>query len=444
MMNKIFTASLLCATALSLAGCAGEEADIFSSSAAERLEETKDIYTERMASSEYGWVMEYYPTNGTEGVSGSGYLILAGLKADGEVRMGMNNVFSGNTYIEDNSAWEVIADNGPVLTFNTYNRCIHAFCDPAGNDELGTAVGRGAEGDYEFVMIDVPEDGDYVMLKGKKRGTYIRLTRLENDNYEAYLDSVQTFSARIFPASAPNTCMITLGDSTLRMADGSTGIANLYPYDGDAITDENLHPYLITRHRGEYYLRFRDELTAPDGQTAQEFRYDAAQDLFVCTGNPDFTLAGDIPARFFINTMSDGNTWRLSRGSEMSDDIYTLYENIRTGFSSIRYTFNYVSFGYSEGRITCSVNYRTDRNSNVSATYLYDTGHDDSGCTLGSWQDANETATNTRNSISAINDLLNALTGNFTVTAGSSRFNMQTVRLTADNGKTIVLTHYNQ
>ena len=40
-----------------LAGCAGEEKDLFDKSAAERLNETGKIYTARLQSSEAGWVM---------------------------------------------------------------------------------------------------------------------------------------------------------------------------------------------------------------------------------------------------------------------------------------------------------------------------------------------------------------------------------------------------
>ena len=44
-MKKIFSTTLLSAAALAFTGCAGEEDDIFSSSAANRLDQSKVTYT---------------------------------------------------------------------------------------------------------------------------------------------------------------------------------------------------------------------------------------------------------------------------------------------------------------------------------------------------------------------------------------------------------------
>ena len=126
MKKNIITVSLFAALAMSFTACVNEEDDLFDQSAAERLNQSKVTYTERFASSEAGWIMEYYPTNYDQAPQGLGYLLLADFNNDGSVKMAMNNRFSGNTYLEDTSLWEIITDTGPVLSFNTFNKCIHA------------------------------------------------------------------------------------------------------------------------------------------------------------------------------------------------------------------------------------------------------------------------------------------------------------------------------
>ena len=63
MKKNIITVSLFAALAMSFTACVNEEDDLFDQSAAERLNQSKVTYTERFASSEAGWIMEYYPTN---------------------------------------------------------------------------------------------------------------------------------------------------------------------------------------------------------------------------------------------------------------------------------------------------------------------------------------------------------------------------------------------
>lgn len=442
-MKKIFSTTLLSAAALAFTGCAGEEDDIFSSSAANRLDQSKVTYTERLKSAADGWAMEYYPTKGVEGVQGKGYLLLMKFNDDESVRMAMKNEFSGGAYLEDESAWQVIADNGPVLTFNTYNDCIHAFCDPKETPSLGLETGRGGEGDYEFVIIDLEDNAASAMLKGKKRGTYDRLTRLEEGaDFRQYIEDVQAFGDRMFSASAPNECVVTLGDSVMSMADASTGIPNIYPYGGDPILQESYHPYLITKRGGKYYMRFRDEMNAPDGTAAQEFVYDEGQDMFTGVEHPEFTIEGEEPAKFFMMAMEDGNTWRLSRTSDMSDDMKAKYEAVRTGFTSLRYTMNYIYWTLDEGQLMCVINLRTNRNATVNASYKFSMTPIDGGYTLSYDGPADTAASTIFSSVPAISNLFAEFTADFAVNAATTKFNLSNITFLTGETKWFTITRY--
>ena len=178
-MKKIFVPLVLTAVvALAFTSCAGEEDDIFSASAAERLNESSAKYSARLEAQPNGWAMQYYPTYQDEYPYGSGYLILMRFNPDFSVDVSMDNRFSNNTYATATSAWEVIKDNGPVLSFNSYNQCMHAFSDPEDIPWTeDSEQSEGCGGDYEFIIVDAPEDASYMMLKGKKRNTCSLLLR---------------------------------------------------------------------------------------------------------------------------------------------------------------------------------------------------------------------------------------------------------------------------
>ena len=297
-MKKIFYFSLLAASALTFSSCTHEEDDIFDKSAAEILNEVSELYSERLTSSEGGWAIEYYPRtidgfdpNVDNKYQVQGYLLLADFDKDGSVNMGMKNIVSGNRFISDRSAWDVITDLGPVLSFSTYNNCIHPFAQPEESGVLDTDKGKGLEGDYEFMMLDVPENPEYIMLKGKKRGTYVRMSRLDADtDFASYYSNLDALNGKYFNPSAPNNLVMTLGETAMNVKDAGTGLITTWPVGGDEVADAVIRPFLTFVHNGEFRLRFRDAIELEDGSTAQEFAYNEEDDMFHGLENNDFTI----------------------------------------------------------------------------------------------------------------------------------------------------------
>ncbi len=425
-------------SAVVFAGCAGEEDDIFSDSAANRLTEGAKTAAEKLESSPAGWAMEYYPTTGTEYPTGNGYLLLTDFNSDGSTTVAMNNVFSSNAFKEDKSAWEVITDNGVVLTYNTYNQCMHAFSNPedlpftteSNEDELGT----GAGGDYEFMLVDVPDDEqpEYIMLKGKKRGTYIRLSRLEDGtDFKTYLDDVQAFNSKMFPSSAPNDLKLTFGDSIMRVASMSSGIPNIYPWGTDAIANESFHPYLITKHNGKYMLRFRDALTASDGSKVQEFAYDETQDLFADINNPSNVLQGLDMAEFLLEKVNAGNYWQIRSTSEMSEASKTLYDNINSEFKKLsNRTLQYIRIMKQGEDFVFGFNYRESNGRNGTAFFKITLEGTGDNLTTSYVEPLNTASQNILNSVPSIGTFLTDFSGSITLSAYTTRFNLSSIRLT--------------
>lgn len=430
-MKKTLSLSLLFCMSLLFSGCVGEEKDLFDSTAAERLQQTQKKYTEYLEGTT--WAMEYYPIVSYTAPKGLGYLMLVRFNDNGTVNIGMKNSVSGNQYVEDTSLWEVITDQGMVLSFNSHNNVLHTFSDPG-----LLSTGTGYEGDYEFVMVNVPEDGDYVMLKGKKRGTYIRLTRLPYDtDFETYLTDLEQFKNRCFGSTFPNFAQLNMGEYHYYMKSVSSGMPETYPVGGDAITETTVHPYLLTQKDGKYYFRFRETYIMSDEVQQQEFVYDEEADVFRGTENAEYTISGEDAGGFFLRKMvENGQSWTMTASSSMSNKMKTYITELSTQYATKRFTFNNIVFLYdsSEETFKCKIVYRaaTAPRNRTDIFNFTGTQDDATHVTLGYVGPANAAAETNYEQFSALVDLMNLLSQQFVVSPeGGNNFNMNKVRLTS-------------
>lgn len=447
MKNIISLTVLLAISAVVLTGCKNEEDDLFSSSAAERLAEAKIIYTQRFGSTT--WVMEYYPLTNTEldpetrdpYPAGLGYLILNRFKADGSVEQGMNNSVSDNKYLSDTSLWEVITDQGPVLSFNTYNNCIHAFSNPGvANSDLNLYQGRGYEGDYEFGILNLEEGAERVMLRGKKRNTLILMHKLPYDtDFETYLSDIIAFKEKLFPASAPNNPLLSLGDTTFVLTKASKGLAEIYPVGGDAVTENSWHPYLITKRGDKYYMRFRDKIGRGNCD-AQEFVYNPESDQFTCVENAAYVIHGPAAADFFNEAISASHKWMLARTNEMSDQMKAVYEKMYEDFRKVgsgNYTLQNVQFSKindasdDNGKLKVDVAYR-NKNATAHMFVYFDVVFTDHSLIISNRQ-VQGAGQNIINAVSGLDEFLKTIETELTVAPGASAFNISTVKLTSSS-----------
>lgn len=403
---------------VSLTSCKNEEDDLFNSSAAERLMQAEKDYTKRLISSEGGWLMELYPTNETLEPDddylnmGIGYLVLSKFKVDNSVVVGMNNDESGNKYVEDSSAWQIISDNGPVLTFNTYNEVLHTFSDPAGNGDIGTGIG----GDYEFVVVSLEEDAQFGMLKGKKRGTYNRITRLPvGTNFEEYLADVKNFTVGTFGESVPNYVVLNLDGAKYKLEGINNPICNIYPYEGDAIADQSFWPFLISKHDGSYFLRFRDNVSFDKELPGeQEFRFDESLPGFVGVTNKENTITGptseDITA-IFVRSIQKGGSWKINKtdgAGAFGNAIVAMFDGMQQFNKS--YSINTISFAPNDKQISLKINFNQGR-SKVTLDYYFNVELSGVNVTLTFDQAKNSTAEKYLTNVPEIKNFIDMLSG---------------------------------
>lgn len=430
-MKKILSFTALMAATLAFTACNSEEDDLFNRSAAERLMDSQKAYTERLAATNAGWAMEFYPTNGTSAPQGKGYLMLADFNTDGSVRMAMQNEMSGNQYIEDTSLWEVIADQGPVLSFNSRNQCLHYFSDPGIYD-----TGLGYEGDYEFEVLNLEENATYAMLKGKKRGTYIRLTRLDDGtDFEQYFTDVLQFQNTVFSSSAPNDCLLHIGDSTYVVTNASSGIIDIYPYGGDPISQTTSHPFLMTKHDGKYYLRFREEIEVGE-MKVQELAYDPSQDIFSGVDNEQYYIQGPDAATFYNEQLEDSKTWTLAYTAEMSAQLKTYLDAVNTELKAVNrnFTLNSFTFGYdakSEQYQWTLTYLSSGRPANQVYYFDYTPNVEESLCAFNFKEASNTAAQNVMSRCPTLSTLWDVFSQEWLITAAPTQFNLSKVKLTS-------------
>jgi len=202
--KKLYILPLL---ALALGACSDDDVRLFDQSAAERLEAGQKEYFSTLCADGGLWAMEYF-ANTEE----PGYMFVMKFNDDKSVDVYTDHKWIDGKFHSERSLWDVINDNGNVLTFNSYNTLFHIFSTPENivgtdapkdtNNEDVDEQGYGHNGDYEFMLME-NNDGN-IRLLGKKRGLYTFLRRLDpQTDPETYLAEIaakrKLFSNKKFP-----------------------------------------------------------------------------------------------------------------------------------------------------------------------------------------------------------------------------------------------------
>ena len=286
------------------------------------------------------------------------------------------------------------------------------------------------------------------MLKGKKRGTYNRMTPLPAGvDYAEYLADINSFMDRTLSWQAPNNNYLKFADKRYVLATGQENYISMYPEDGDAITETTDHFFMVTKRNGDYYLRFRNAFDREGMEgTLQEMRYDSLAQEFVGVENDQFRIVGYEPGRFFGENIGEGNSWTMAKTAEMSPKFKEYVDELDTRFANTKdsrnrsYTFVGINFGRDARTIDgvrdtvncCNIVYRTPGSSrNTSACYVMDMKNADESVTYQYLKPRDTSAANIQNTFDTITKLMTLFTREFVVSACDSKFNLTRVKLTA-------------
>lgn len=298
----------ICLLILFISSCAKEEVDIFSASPAERLNEALKADFSLLTSAENGWVMEYFanPTS-------PGYSLLVKFNASGSAIFAAKSELTKNKEFElDSCLFEMIGDNGPVLTFNTFNKVLHRFSNPEGYQ----LEGYGLEGDYEFVVMKA--DSNQIVLKGKKNEALIILNKLPLDIlWTKYIDDLDGMNAILFSNNAPKLTM-TIGKSRYTFSNGITHIFSIVK-EG-LVSNSIAAPFIVTRSGVRFYA-----VQELEGKKFQNFVLSDDKSALVSTDNSELKISGpDDLALYFLSYIQ---VWEFD-ANNLSANVKAHYDAI--------------------------------------------------------------------------------------------------------------------
>ncbi|MGP1591351.1 MAG: DUF4302 domain-containing protein [Prevotella sp.] len=192
-MKRILNYILIPLALTVLSACVHDEKEVFDESASVRIAKSLEEDAKILESATNGWQLHYY--TGKEYRYG-GYTYLIKFK-NGKATVAAD--FAGSDSIST-SKYELKKDQGPILTFTTFNAIMHEKAQ-AKSENI-----NGEEGDYEFLILKATTDT--IHLKGKKWGNHMYLTRLANNiNWKEHLDSINAISDEI-----SNNYEVSLGE----------------------------------------------------------------------------------------------------------------------------------------------------------------------------------------------------------------------------------------
>lgn len=185
-MNKhlTHTALALVATAALNTACTFEQEDYFDESASLRITHLNENIQQRLVSQSdttqgrHGWVIQYFVA-GTDDYDFEGFNLLGRFSNNGSVTLAGDHRFLRNNsgkYTEHTSTYEMLAEEGPVLSFNTWNDVLTVFEDPVDPTQAPKGVivqdGEGMNGDHNMVLRSFTDDE--ILFRGERHAAAIR------------------------------------------------------------------------------------------------------------------------------------------------------------------------------------------------------------------------------------------------------------------------------
>jgi hypothetical protein len=316
--------------------------NVFDEAPSERRKEFFDKLQSTLSSTEEGWIMQYFPT-----VKSPGYNLFADFDDAYEVVLGANNQLSANVYAEYKSRYGITVENGPVLSFVTYNELLHPFTDP----DIPSATG----GDFEFRVIDVTEN--LIKLIGKRNETEIWLNRLAgNTTGKEYILQSDAMKNFLFSQGTPSLYLET-ADKTFSLSDGYTSILTIKDLDVDTAAVENI-AYVATPTG----LRLYKPLEAGDLKL-QEFRINADKSALVCPDADARIVAKSHLLDFFFDSfvVTFPNSWKIDKNNlkGIFVEVYTqIVDNCKSKYNE---DFDNFFFVYKMSRRMMTLSFKSGK-----------------------------------------------------------------------------------
>lgn len=227
--KNIFRATLvLFGAAMLTTACTFQEDDFFDESASLRVTHTNEQLQDRLvkqsSDENYGWVIQYFVA-GTDELDFEGFNLFGRFYDTGKVTLAGNHRFlrngNANKYTEHSSTYEWLSEEGPVLSFNTWNDILTVFEDPV-DPSTQAQNGEGMFGDHSLVLRSYNDDE--IVFSGERHSAKVRFIACDRP-WTDYIDAVNKTKSDISSTSL-TSYYVTNGTDTMFFSNLNRGYFN--------------------------------------------------------------------------------------------------------------------------------------------------------------------------------------------------------------------------
>ena len=215
-----------------LTACTFEQDDYFGETAALRVTHINDSIQQKLVSQssdgKHGWVIQYFVA-GTDDYDFEGFNLFGRFYDSGKVTLAGNHRFlrngNANKYTEHTSTYKMLAEEGPVLSFDTWNDILTVFEDPVDPSAAPNALannGEGMFGDHNLVLSSFGDDE--IIFRGERHRAETRFVPCDRP-WEDYISAVSELKSKI-ANSTVTSYYVTNGTDTMYFSGLNKGYFN--------------------------------------------------------------------------------------------------------------------------------------------------------------------------------------------------------------------------
>ena len=423
--------------AATFAACSRDEESLFDKPAAIRAQEAIENAFDVLTSQEAGWEMAYFPNLEN---TAKGYNMVVKFKKDGSVSVTAKNSTTTMNKIETDSAstWQVKSDYGPILTFDTYNKVLHAWANP-GTD------GSGLLGDYEFLILKATPE--LVLLKGKKHSAYSVLRPVKNPDVAAYFAASEKMQKMLFGNN--NIVTLTQGNEKMYLYNGASGQFMSAPY-GSALDEAaaTLHPVCSTEDGIVVSTGFGEDVHD------HVFIYDSIKGELRSELSGAVMNAGNLNVLFGAYFTDNALGWSIN--TTAIDSVASFLEQVNTLVKDTKNNANVKLLGYGynqslnmyEGShfILLQFGYKKGGKGNeqvIKLTWKCDITVDENNVTIANVEPNDNTTNTWLTNLPIIQSIVDSVVGTFTATPSETNLFNAATGMNLNGGKTLPITGVN-
>ncbi len=185
--NRIIALLAAALFVLPFQSCLKDMDEVFDESASARLSAYNAEVAAILTEGKGEWIMHYYAGTNLKYGGYDYYLKFTDKQVTAAFEMDTTKTYT--------SLYKLTNDNGPVLSFDTYNKALHYFATPS------SSAYQAMGGDFEFTIMSYEQDR--IVLKGKRSSNLCTLVRADGttsalDYVRGIVDITSTFRASSF------------------------------------------------------------------------------------------------------------------------------------------------------------------------------------------------------------------------------------------------------